>query len=314
MRVRAILNRDGGTLASMDVDAFAARLTKSFESAGRPLDADIVAGDDLIAALDAAAGDPAVDVLLAGGGDGTISAAAARAWQGGKTLAVLPAGTMNLFARALRLPLDLEPAVKALAGGRVIECDIGVANGAPFVHQYSAGVQPRIVRERRRFEFQTKAGKVLASLRAAYRIFARPPSLKAEITYDGARESGRYSYVVLSNNLYGEGHMPYADRLDGGVLGVYRAGRLGLWENMELAADLLRGAWRDNPHLVADEAKRVVIEYQDLPKRAFASLDGELIPMEARTEVEIRPRALKAIAPASGPPATAGPAAGGPGA
>ena len=62
-------------------------------------------------------------VLMAGGGDGTISAAADVAWKARVPLAVLPAGTMNLFARALKIPLELNAALESLAsrndtGGR----------------------------------------------------------------------------------------------------------------------------------------------------------------------------------------------------
>ena len=101
MKVRAILNRDGGTLRTTDLDALCGRAVELFGRHGHQLECRIVAGSSVEAELDAAAADPAVDAVVAGGGDGTISAAAASAFRSGKPLGVLPAGPMNLFARAL---------------------------------------------------------------------------------------------------------------------------------------------------------------------------------------------------------------------
>src|SRR5690606_39913243 len=69
-------------------------------------------GSDVAAALRKAATTDGVDAILAGGGDGTISTAAGIAYETGMPLAVLPAGTMNLFARALKVPLVLDEALE----------------------------------------------------------------------------------------------------------------------------------------------------------------------------------------------------------
>ena len=107
MRFAAVLNRDGGTLRTIDIDAFASRMRETLEAAGHSVTIEIVSSDELEQALDKAAAGRA-DVVLAGGGDGTVSAAAARLMDKKKALAILPAGTMNLFARSLGLPLTLD--------------------------------------------------------------------------------------------------------------------------------------------------------------------------------------------------------------
>src|SRR5262245_61556034 len=100
MRFTAVLNRHGGTLRTIDVDAFARRMQVALEQHDHRLDVDIVEGDDIETALARAAASHA-DVVIAGGGDGTVSTAAAALMHTKKALAVLPAGTMNLFARGL---------------------------------------------------------------------------------------------------------------------------------------------------------------------------------------------------------------------
>jgi diacylglycerol kinase family enzyme len=124
MRFAAVLNSDGGTLRTTDLDAFSKRMAEALEAGGHKVDIDIVSGHDVAAALDKAAARGGVDVVLAGGGDGTISAAAARLMGREKALAVLPAGTMNLFARGLGIPQSLDAAVAAFADGKVIAVDM----------------------------------------------------------------------------------------------------------------------------------------------------------------------------------------------
>ncbi len=56
-------------------------------------------------------------------------------------------------------------------------------------------------------------------MRAAYHTVLNPPSLKVTIEIDGDSLDVRSSGIGISNNLFGEGHLPYADAPDGGVLG-----------------------------------------------------------------------------------------------
>ena len=114
MRIKAILNRDGGTLKTIDLDTFSRQLEQVFSEAGHTIAVELVSGKELIATLEDAGADAPTEAILAGGGDGTISAAAHVAWTSGKALAVLPAGTMNLFARSLQVPLALDAAITAL--------------------------------------------------------------------------------------------------------------------------------------------------------------------------------------------------------
>ena len=154
MRFVGVFNRDGGTFRTMDMDQFSAEATRILGEHGHSIEIELVEGKQLIAALERAVARKDVDVLLAGGGDGTISAAAEAAFRSGMPLAVLPAGTMNLFARSLHLPLDLPGALNAIATGEVRAVDIATANGKPFVHQYSVGIHTRLVRIREEMTYQ----------------------------------------------------------------------------------------------------------------------------------------------------------------
>lgn len=241
LRFLALLNRDGGTLRTTDLDAFSARMRDTLEAAGHSLEVEIVRGDEIVEALDKASRRRNIDVVMAGGGDGTISAAAARLMDGKKILAALPAGTMNLFARSLAIPLNLDAAVAAFANAEIRPIDVAVANGRPFIHQFSIGMHAKMVHLREKMEFGSRLGKMRASARAAYYTLKNPPKLNVVLKIGEAEIQARTAGIGVTNNLFGEGHLPYAENPDGGVLGIYVTAARQRNELIRLAFNMARG-------------------------------------------------------------------------
>lgn len=299
MRFIGVLNRDGGTFRTLDVDAFAQRAATILARGGITLDCRIVEGETLRSELERAAGDPEADAIMVGGGDGTIAAAADICHRTGATLAVLPGGTMNFFARALRLPLELEEAVDAIAGGRRFEVDIATANGRLFLNQYSVGLHARLIRIRNGIQHHGRLQKMLAGLRAIGGAVSRPLRFEVEIATPSGPQRRLASGVVISNNLLAEGHLPYADNLAGGVLGVYVAKPMTPIEALRLILQILLGRWKTHPRVVEATVTEAVLTFPRLKKSAVAAIDGELIPLEHRVELRLEARGLKVFAPAT---------------
>ena len=296
MHIVAVLNRDGGTLRTMDLDAFCDDARTRFAAHGHQLECRVVAGNGVEAALHEAATTAGVDAIVAGGGDGTISAAARIAYETGMPLAVLPAGTMNLFARALNMPLVLEEALEAIAGGTVSAVDIATANDRAFVHQFGVGIHARLVRIRENMTYSSRVGKMLASLRAISVAAADPPRFEVEFhTRDGI-DRRRVSGIAISNNPLGEGHI-HADRLDAGVLGIYVAAPVSTGKLLRLAMDLFLGTWRESPLVSEAAVKEVTLHFPRRKRGAHAVIDGELIALDRSVILKLHPRALKVILP-----------------
>ncbi len=301
MRIIAVLNRDGGTLRTMDLAAFCATAVAIFARHGHQLDCQIVSGSEVDAALRKAATSTGVDAVLAGGGDGTISTAAGIAYETGMPLAVLPAGTMNLFARALKVPLVLEEALEALAAGEIGAVDIATANDRTFVHQFGVGVHARLVRIRENLSYGSRYGKMLASLRAIGAAAINPPQFEAEFHTGAGIEKRRVSGIAVSNNPLGEGQI-HADRLDGGVLGVYVAAPLSTSALLKLVADVFMGTWRASPAVTEKEVNEVTLHFPKRKRGAHAVIDGELIKLDRSVTLKIHPGALKVVMPKLAPP------------
>ena len=297
MKIKAVLNRDGGTFRTTDMHAYAEKARQVFADAGDDLDVKVVSGKQMVAALEDAADNDKYAAIIAGGGDGTISTAAGIAWKTGKPLGVIPAGTMNLFARSLKLPLDIWAVLPVLAQGDVRQADIGSANGRAFVHQFSAGMHARMVRIRNALPYRSRAGKIAANVRASFGVMMNPPEFEVEFDVDGHQERRWISAISVSNNPFGRNGLLFSDDLTSGHLGFYIAEPLKPAGAAKLAVDILRGRLRENAAITEMAAKTVDLHFPKLHRSANYVLDGELIPLGKDISLKLHPGELKVIMP-----------------
>jgi hypothetical protein len=138
-----IVNARAGT-ATEHIDT---ELTNLFRASGR--DVEIVVLRDGQSPTDAARSASArASIVVAAGGDGTVSGVVAGILDSPATLGVLPLGTLNHFARDLRIPFNLPKAVAVVAAGHIGHVDVGQVNDHVFVNNSSIGIYPGIVEVR----------------------------------------------------------------------------------------------------------------------------------------------------------------------
>ena len=88
-----------------------------------------------------------VDLLFVWGGDGMVQRCVDAIGDAPVTLAILPAGTANLFASNLGIPHDLEEAVRIGFAGKRQTLDVGVVNGERFAVMAGTGIDALMIRE-----------------------------------------------------------------------------------------------------------------------------------------------------------------------
>lgn len=140
-------------------------------------------------------------VVIAAGGDGTLNAVVQGLAGSGTALGVLPAGTMNVFARELGIPFDNLPrAFEVIEAGRIQEIDLFEANGVPFVQMAGVGFDAMVIEETT-WESKKVLGP-LAYLLAAVKVLGESPPRMQVVCDDGRTEEG---VAVLAGNgsLYG---------------------------------------------------------------------------------------------------------------
>jgi undecaprenyl-diphosphatase len=126
--------------------------------------------DSVTDVLGAAVRDGRAKALGVAGGDGSVAAAAAVALEAGLPLAVIPAGTLNHFARDVGLDTPQE-AADAVLSGSAVQVDVAEVNGRPFLNTASIGAYPEMVR--RRDDLTHRMGKWLAMTVAAAQVLRR---------------------------------------------------------------------------------------------------------------------------------------------
>jgi diacylglycerol kinase family enzyme len=297
MRITMILNQDGGTIRGMDAQEFADMACAKLSERGDECVVRLVSGKDLIKTLDQAANDPSTNTIVAGGGDGTISAAAGACFKSGKTLGVIPLGTMNLFARSLGMPLGPAEAIEALAAADERPLDIATVNGRPYVHQFSVGLHARLVHQRSRLDTSTRLRKIYSTVKTLGHVILNPPRFGVEIDTGSGRTRQIVSAVSVSNNLFGETPLSYAEVLDEGVLGVYSSRALEPGTVFRMAMHAAVGKLQQDPDMNVEAARKVTLSFPNARRRSKAAIDGEIIPLEPEIECVCHPGALRALVP-----------------
>ena len=272
------------------------RLSEIFTDAGATADIAIASTPDEVRKIAETAATDNWDLVVAGGGDGTVNLVASALIGTRKHLGVLPLGTLNHFAKDLRIPLDFEAAAQNLLSGSPLEIDVAEVNGRIFLNNSSLGLYPIIVREREKNE-RLGSGKWPAFAWAAIAALRRYPFVDVRVTVEGTQLARRTPFVFVGNNHYLMERFDIGtrERLDRGELSLYitnRTGRAGLFL---LAIRALFGRLRDDKDFLAMRTAGVRIDTKS--DRARVALDGEFDILQTPLEYRVRPRTLSVIVP-----------------
>ena len=238
------------------------------------------------------------DVIAVAGGDGTVSAVAGAVARANKTLAVIPTGTMNHFARDAGIPLDLAAAVALLRDGLPRPVDAAFVNDRFFLNNVSLGSYPRMVHERAALERRGRSRR-MAGIIATAKTWWRLRSVTAALTVDG-REMVRHSpFIVIGNGSYVLSGFALTRRhhISDQRLSLYvapRAGRLGA---LSLPLRALLGTLERYEQFETLIATRISIAVGR--SRVLAAVDGEIRELAAPLQFTITPGALQLIGPRS---------------
>jgi len=295
LKVGLVLNADSGTLKGCD-RAVGYRIAAIFEAAGHSVSMDWRSGSDAIEAIKARFADDGSEAVVVGGGDGSVSFAASEAFRSGKTLGILPLGTMNLFARSLGVPLDMTEAAEALAHGAPADVDIAEVNGRLFVHHVTLGLHPKMIRLREQLSYGSRFGKIFASAKALRMALRRPPLIRARLEADGERRDVTTPVLVVSNDPLGEGHLPYADDPRAARLGLYVATSRKWTDFLEIAAAFGLGRLAGSSVVEESQVRELTVTLRRAETRA--SVDGEVVTLKSPLVVRQHAGALSVLAPA----------------
>jgi diacylglycerol kinase (ATP) len=164
-------------------------------------------------------------ILILGGGDGSVSSVVDFLAHHDVILGLLPLGTANDFARTLGIPADLGKACEAIAGGKIVDVDLGLAGDNYYVNVASVGLSVGVTQALSP-QLKRRIG-ALAYPTAAIRAFLGHEPFSARLTFpDGDHEPVEYDrllQVAVGNGRFYGGGMVVAPQsgIDDRSLDIY---------------------------------------------------------------------------------------------
>jgi undecaprenyl-diphosphatase len=291
------------SLRVRDPRRFRRRCQAAARAAGwDPVFAETSAGDGGVGAARAAVAGGA-SLVFAAGGDGTVRACAQALTGTAVPLAIVPLGTANLTARALRIPAQAGRALAAGFGGRdrvidvacaelgggALDCTATDCTAMDFTAMAGIGLDAAVVGAAR-IRHKHRIGWVAYAVSGLGRLAAPPGDFT--ITLDGGEPLRRRARCVVVGNaglLPGGFVLLPGARLDDGLLDVGILAPSGLLGWPRAASRVLTRSRRQDRTLERFQARQVQISAAaGLPRQ----IDGEVVPAGRTLTVTVRPGAL----------------------
>jgi YegS/Rv2252/BmrU family lipid kinase len=237
--------------------------------------------------------DEGAELILAWGGDGMVRRCINAIGDADVELAILPAGTSNLFAANLGIEQDIEAAVRVALYGDSRRLDVGRFNGERFGVMAGAGFDAAMIRGAD--DLKERLGRAAYVFSGATNL--RTESFGAKIKVDGTPwYEGPASCILLGNvgNLFG-GIEVFGDAAaDDGLLDL---GVVTAEGPVQLARTMARTAVGDpqkSPYVRVTKARKVRVK---LDRKVRYELDGGDRSKVAKFKVDVEPRAVTVRVP-----------------
>jgi YegS/Rv2252/BmrU family lipid kinase len=239
---------------------------------------------------------PKPDVVIAAGGDGTISDVADALVGANIPLAILPAGTGNLLAQELQIPIDVPKAVELITSShRVRTIDAMLVNGRHRVLNVGVGMSSAVIQATRR---QHK--RIFGLLAYIWNVLVQLSGLRLNrftVTADSRYSVFRASEVMLTNGgVIGLEPLRWDPciAIDDGIINICVVRARTLSDFLSLAVSVLLRRQNRHPKFSCLTALHDITIQTEKP--LLVEADGDLI---GHTPIQVRviPHALRVIVP-----------------
>jgi diacylglycerol kinase (ATP) len=238
--------------------------------------------------------DRGADLIFVWGGDGMVQRCIDAVGTEAATLAILPAGTGNLLAHNLGIPIDLAAAVEVGLHGARRTIDVGRVNGERFAVMAGTGLDALMIRDADR-AMKDRFGRAAYVWTGAKHLRLRP--FRATIDVDGTRWFDGKSGCILVGNvskvLGGVEAFDDADPEDGLLeLGVITAKGVTQWTRALVRTAV--GSADRSKFVQTTKAKKIDIR---LDRKMPYELDGGDEKPVKRLKIRVEPAAVTICVP-----------------
>jgi diacylglycerol kinase family enzyme len=237
--------------------------------------------------------------LLIGGGDGTIRYSAAKLLPHDKAFGIIPFGTMNMLARDLGIPTQLDETFNAYKQGcEEVVVDAAFVNEELYLCAASIGTMPSASQMR---EENREIPNIIMFPQLFLHTLSEFNRLQRKRIYlmvDGHNYKFRSPAIVISNNKFIETEGASFDNfkrgsLNDGMLAVYATKTQNIWGHLRFLGKLLIGKWLKDEGLKKWDGKQIIINTKS--RREKISIDGDLIDLPTPIRFSIQKGALRLL-------------------
>lgn len=218
------------------------------------------------------------DLIVAAGGDGTVNEVinGIAGLCNRPTVGIIPAGTTNDYARALKIPRsNMLDAARVIAAGNAIPMDIGQSNDTYFINIAAGGYLTDLT-----YDVPAKLKTIFGYLAYLVKGAEKIPQLKPmhmRIEYEGGVYDGMASmfFVALTNSVGGFETIDPNIVLGDGKFTLFIVKTANIFEILQLLAQVLNnGRHLENSNVLYTHTSFVRAESMD-GSRLMINLDGE---------------------------------------
>jgi len=235
------------------------------------------------------------ELILAWGGDGMVRRCVNALKDSQVPLAIVPAGTSNLFATHLGIETDIEQAVEVALHGDRRRLDVGRFDGERFAVMAGAGFDAAMIKGAD--DLKERLGRAAYVVSGASQLDSE--SFEAKIKVDGTRwYKGPASCILVGNvgELFG-GIEVFADaKPDDGKLEVGVLTSEGPVQLVRAAARTAIGSAEKSPFVRVTQAESVRVK---LDRKVRYELDGGDRKKVKSFKVEVEPDAITVCVPSA---------------
>jgi YegS/Rv2252/BmrU family lipid kinase len=235
------------------------------------------------------------DLVFAWGGDGMVRRCI-DVLAGTKTsLAILPAGTSNLFATNLGIPRDIQAAVEIGLRGAGRKVDVGCFNGERFAVMAGAGFDAAMIRDAD--DLKDRLGRAAYVIGGSRTLNAEAFATKIKVDGVGWYE-GPATCVLLGNvgDLFGGIEVFEDSRPDDGLLELGVVTAEGPVEMVRTVMRTVVGTASKSPFVRTTKAHSVKVSFD---RKVRYELDGGGCGKAKSFTVQIEPAAMSMCVPDS---------------
>lgn len=217
------------------------------------------------------------NLIVAAGGDGTINEVVngIAPLKHRPKLGIIPAGTTNDYARALKIPRE-DPigAAKVIAKGQTVKMDIGEAGKNWFVNIAAGGLLTELT-----YGVPSQVKSLfgyLAYLVKGAELLPRIKPIRMHLEYDGGTYDGKASmfFLALTNSIGGFEQIVPDASLDDGKFTLIVVKTSNLIEILQLITMVLNGGKHVNdPRILYVKTSKLVAKPVD--EKMMINVDGE---------------------------------------